>query len=73
MWSIAKTESSWIRNDLPGGGGGARRPGAHRLFVRPKASRALSASTPPVVLSQELVKSVVWDTNDYKQLKSMRK
>ena len=65
MWSIAKTESSWIRNDLPGGG--------HRLFVRPKAPRALSASTPPVVLSQELVKSVVWDTNDYKQLKSMRK
>ena len=70
MWSIAKTESSWIRNDLRGG---APRPAAHRLFVRPKASRALSASTPPVVLSQELVKSVVWDTNDYKQLKSMRK
>ena len=70
MWSIAKTESSWIRNDLPGG---APHHAAHRLFVRPKASRALSASTPPVVLSQELVKSVVWDTNDYKQLKSMRK
>ena len=70
MWSIAKTESSWIRNDLPDG---ALRHAAHRLFVRPKASRALSASTPPVVLSQELVKSVVWDTNDYKQLKSMRK